>query len=108
MLSGKHSAYVKVRDRTSYAFALVSVAAALDLDGKRIKDARLASGGVAHKPWRWLEAEKFLNGKKATVEIFEEAAKLATKDLKPLSENGYKIPMLQGAIVTALQNCVNQ
>lgn len=105
---GKHSAYVKVRDRTSYAFALVSVAAALDLDGKRIKDARLASGGVAHKPWRWLEAEKFLNGKKATIEIFEEAAKLATKDLKPLSENGYKIPMLQGAIVKALQNCVNQ
>lgn len=104
----KHSAYVKERDRTSYAFALVSVAAALDLDGKTIKNARLASGGVAHKPWRWFEVEKFLNGKKATAQVFEEAAKLATKDLKPLSENGYKIPMLQGAMITALQNCVNQ
>ncbi|SEM28566.1 xanthine dehydrogenase YagS FAD-binding subunit [Chryseobacterium taichungense] len=104
----KHSAYVKVRDRTSYAFALVSVAAALDLDGKTIKNARLASGGVAHKPWRWFEVEKFLNGKRATTDVFEAAARLATKDLKPLSENGYKIPMLQGAMVTALQSCVNQ
>lgn len=104
----KNSAYVKVRDRTSYAFALVSVAAAMDLDGKRIKDARLASGGVAHKPWRWLEAEKFLKGKQATMEVFDQAAKLAVKDLKPLSENAYKIPMLQGAILMALQNCINQ
>ena len=104
----RHSAYVKLRDRTSYAFALVSVAAALNLDGKRIKDARLASGGVAHKPWRWFEAEKFLQGKRATEEIFEEAARLAVKDLKPLSENGYKIPMLQGAMITALKNSMNQ
>jgi len=104
----KHSTYVKLRDRSSYAFALISVAAALDLNGKRIKEARLASGGVAHKPWRWYEAEQFLKGKQATEDVFEEAAKLATKDLKPLSENGYKIPMLQGAIVTALKNCINQ
>lgn len=104
----RHSAYVKLRDRTSYAFALVSVAAALNLDGKRIKDARLASGGVAHKPWRWFEAEKFLQGKRATEEVFEEAARLAVKDLKPLSENGYKIPMLQGAMITALKNSMNQ
>ncbi|UZT99232.1 xanthine dehydrogenase family protein subunit M [Chryseobacterium fluminis] len=104
----RHSAYVKLRDRTSYAFALVSVAAALNLDGKRIKDARLASGGVAHKPWRWFEAEKFLQGKRATEEAFEEAARLAVKDLKPLSENGYKIPMLQGAMITALKNSMNQ
>ena len=104
----KNFSYVKVRDRTSYAFALVSVAAALDLDGKKIKDLRLASGGVAHKPWRWNEAEEFLKGKRATEDNFLEAAKLATQHLKPLSENAYKIPMLQGAIVTALQNCVNQ
>jgi len=103
----KHNAYVKIRDRTSYAFALVSVAAALDMNGNTISEARLASGGVAHKPWRWYEAEKFLKGKSATEDVFEEAAKLATKDLKPLSENAYKIPMLQGAIVTALKNCVN-
>jgi len=104
----KNYSYVKVRDRTSYAFALVSVAAALDLEGKRINDVRLASGGVAHKPWRWYVAEEFLKGKRATEENFLAAAKLATKDLKPLSENAYKIPMLQGAIVTALNNCVNQ
>ncbi len=103
----KHNAYVKIRDRTSYAFALVSVAAALDINGKTITEARLASGGVAHKPWRWYDAENFLKGKSATEDVFEKAAKLATKDLKPLSENGYKIPMLQGAIVAALKNCVN-
>lgn len=104
----KNSSYVKVRDRTSYAFALISVAAALDLNGKKINDVRLASGGVAHKPWRWYDAEEFLKGKRATEENFVEAAKLATKDLKPLSENDYKIPMLQGAIVTALKDCLNQ
>lgn len=104
----KNFSYLKVRDRSSYAFALVSVAAALDLDGKRINDVRLASGGVAHKPWRWYDAEEFLKGKRATEDNFVEAAKLATKDLKPLSENAYKIPMLQGAIVTALKDCLNQ
>lgn len=103
----KHNAYVKIRDRTSYAFALVSVAAALEMNGNIISEARLASGGVAHKPWRWYDAEVFLKGKSATEDVFEQAAKLATKDLKPLSENGYKIPMLQGAIVTALKNCLN-
>lgn len=69
---------------------------------------RLASGGVAHKPWRWYDAEEFLKGKSATEDNFVEAAKLATKDLKPLSENAYKIQMLEGAIVTALQDCLNQ
>ncbi len=103
---GKHTSYVKIRDRTSYAFALISVAAALDMEGKTIKNARLSSGGVAHKPWRWLEAEQFLNGKRVSTDIFEQAAQLAIRDLKPLSENAYKIPMLQGAIVTALQNCI--
>jgi len=104
----KNFSYVKLRDRTSYAFALVSVAAALDLNGNRISEARLASGGVAHKPWRWYDAERFLQGKSATEDVFLEAAKLATKDLKPLSENGYKIPMLQGAIFSALKDCMNQ
>lgn len=95
-------AYLKVRDRTSYAFALVSVAAALELNGKKIREARLASGGVAHKPWRWYDAEKFLRGKEATEEIFRQAAMLVVKDLKPLKENAFKIPMLEGAIVEAL------
>lgn len=104
----KNYSYCKLRDRTSYAFALVSVAAALDMDGKTIKGVRLASGGVAHKPWRWLEVEKFLEGKKATEQVFTEASLLAVKDLKPLSDNKYKIPMLKGAMVTALQNCISR
>jgi xanthine dehydrogenase YagS FAD-binding subunit len=103
----KNCAYLKIRDRDSYAFALVSVAAALELSGGKIRAARLASGGVAHKPWRWYEAEKFLKGKEATLANFEEAAEIAVRDVKPLSGNGYKVSMLKGAIMTALNECVN-
>lgn len=103
----KNNAYVKLRDRDSYAFALVSVAAALHLSGDKIIEARLASGGVAHKPWRWLEAEQYLKGKTANAATFEAAANIAIKGLKPLSHNGFKIPMLKGAIETALQQCLN-
>ncbi|TJZ51478.1 xanthine dehydrogenase family protein subunit M [Sphingobacterium olei] len=105
-LFGKNCAYLKIRDRDSYAFALVSVAAALHLDGDRIIEARLASGGVAHKPWRWLQAEQFLKGKRATASTFGEAAKLVVKDLKPLTHNGFKIDMLRGAVETALGQCL--
>ena len=104
----QHSSYVKVRDRDSYAFALVSVAAALDLDGTRIRSARLASGGVAHKPWRWKEAEAFLQGKEATSQVFAQAADLAVATTKPLKGNEFKQPMLKGAIETALQNCLSR
>lgn len=104
---GKNNAYVKLRDRSSYAFALVSVAAALDLENGKIKDSRLASGGVAHKPWRWYESEKFLKGKTPTAENFAIAADLAIKDIKPLSNNGFKKEMLRGAMITALQNSLN-
>lgn len=103
----KNCAYVKVRDRDSYAFALISVAAALQLNNKKIVQARLASGGVAHKPWRWFEAEQFLKGKDATAANFTEAASIAVKDLKPLMHNGFKTAMLKGAIETALKNCIN-
>ncbi len=103
----QHSAYVKIRDRDSYAFALISVAAALDMKGGTIRAARLASGGVAHKPWRWLAAEQFLKGKSATPDNFRQAAALVEQAIKPLSENGYKGPMLRGAIETALQNCLS-
>jgi xanthine dehydrogenase YagS FAD-binding subunit len=103
---GKNCAYLKIRDRDSYAFALVSVAAALHLDGDRIIEARLASGGVAHKPWRWLDAEQFLKGKRATASTFDEAAKLVVRDLKPLTHNGFKIGMLKGAVETALGQCL--
>jgi xanthine dehydrogenase YagS FAD-binding subunit len=102
----KNFSYVKIRDRDSYAFALVSVAAALQLDNNKIVQARLASGGVAHKPWRWRESENFLKGKEANEANFKQAANIAVKQLKPLSHNGFKIEMLRGAIETALQNCI--
>jgi xanthine dehydrogenase YagS FAD-binding subunit len=82
------------------------VAAALTLQGNKIAEARLASGGVAHKPWRWFEAEIFLKGKPATAAIFRQAAAIAVKDVKPLAGNAFKVPMLQSAIEVALQNCL--
>ncbi|RAI97844.1 xanthine dehydrogenase YagS FAD-binding subunit [Chitinophaga skermanii] len=103
----KNAAYVKLRDRESYAFALISVAAALELNGNKIVQARLASGGVAHKPWRWYEAEAFLKGKNATLETFQKAAAIVVKETKPLSNNAFKVPMLKGAVEVALQNCLN-
>jgi xanthine dehydrogenase YagS FAD-binding subunit len=102
----RHYAYLKLRDRDSYAFALVSVAAALNIENNRIVDARLASGGVAHKPWRWLDAENFLKGKEATTANFQEAARIAAEQTKPLEHNAFKVPMLKGAIEVALQNCL--
>jgi xanthine dehydrogenase YagS FAD-binding subunit len=102
----KNYAYLKIRDRDSYAFALLSVAAALHLDGNKIVEARLASGGVAHKPWRWTASENFLKGKNATVENFRQAAMIAAKETKPLEHNKFKVTMLTGAIETALNNCL--
>lgn len=102
----KNYAYLKLRDRDSYAFALVSVAAALQLNSNTIVEARLASGGVAHKPWRWYAAEQYLKGKQATATTFKEAAAIAVKETKPLTDNGFKISMLRGAIEVALQNCL--
>jgi xanthine dehydrogenase YagS FAD-binding subunit len=102
----KNYAYVKLRDRDSYAFALISVAAALHLNGTTIVAARLASGGVAHKPWRWYKAEQFLQGKAATAANFRQAATIAVGETKPLAHNGFKTLMLQGAIETALQQCL--
>ena len=93
---------LKVRDRTSYAFALVSVAAALELDGKMIKDVRLAMGGVAHKPWRAHQAEKALIGKEATEHNFATAAEAEMKAARPLAHNGYKVELGKRAIVRAL------
>ena len=102
----KNYSYLKVRDRDSYAFALISVAAALQLNGNKIIEARLASGGVAHKPWRWYEAEQFLKGKEATVANFSEAAVIAIKSTKTFAHNAFKVPLLKGAIETALLNCL--
>lgn len=98
------SYYLKVRDRASYAFAIVSVAVAMETKGGVINNQpRIALGGVAHKPWRLFEAEKFLAGKKATDEHFRAAAELEMKAAKPLSGNKYKIELATRAIVRAAQ-----
>lgn len=94
--------YLKVRDRASYAFALVSVAAAVDLDGPTIRDARLALGGVAHKPWRDEGAEVMLRGRPATEDSFAAAADLVLRDARAGHRNGFKIPLARRAIVAAL------
>jgi xanthine dehydrogenase YagS FAD-binding subunit len=96
------SYYLKIRDRASYAFALVSVAAALDVSGSKINQARIAMGGVAHKPWRATEAEKFLAGKEATEANFKAAAEAEMKAAKPLEHNKFKVEMGKRAIVRAL------
>jgi xanthine dehydrogenase YagS FAD-binding subunit len=99
----QNSYYLKVRDRASYAFALVSVAAALDLSGNTIKQARIAMGGVAHKPWRALNAEKFLANKTATSENFRAAADAEMKTAKPFEHNKFKVDLGTRAIVLALK-----
>jgi xanthine dehydrogenase YagS FAD-binding subunit len=97
------SYYLKVRDRASYAFALVAVAAALETSGTDIKQARVVLGGVAHKPWRSAEAERVLAGRPATEATFKAAAEAALKDARPLAHNGYKVELGKRAIVLALQ-----
>ena len=101
------SYYLKVRDRASYAFALVSVAAALEIDGNRIKQARIAMGGVAHKPWRAFETEKILVGKEATEANFRLAAEAEMKNAKPLEHNKFKVELGTRGIVRALQMAIS-
>ena len=84
---------LKVRERASYAYALVSVGAALEMDGQNIKRARISLGSVAHKPWRAVEAEQLLAGKTPDAALFREAAKAAFAEAKPLEYNAYKIRM---------------
>lgn len=102
-----HSYYLKVRDRASYAFALVSVAAALEIEGNKIKRASLAMGGVSHKPWRAVEAEQLLNGKTPGGGAFEQAAEAVMKDAKPLEHNKFKVELGKRAIVRALTRAAN-
>jgi xanthine dehydrogenase YagS FAD-binding subunit len=96
------STYRKVRDRSSYAFALVSVAAALELDGDRVKDVRLALGGVAHKPWRAATAEQALRGQPANEASFRAAAEAELADAMPLRDNGFKIELAKRTITAVL------
>jgi xanthine dehydrogenase YagS FAD-binding subunit len=97
-----HSHYRKVRDRASYAFALVSVAAALDVAGGVVRDVRIALGGVAHKPWRATKAEAALRGAPATEESFRRAADAELADARPLPGNAFKVPLARRVLVRAL------
>lgn len=99
----KNVLYLKIRDRASYAFALVSVAAALDMQGDIIQNARLAMGGVAHKPWRLTASEKFLKGKPASVDNFKQAAAIAMKDAKGYGYNNFKLTLAPNTIIQTLQ-----
>ena len=98
----KNSYYLKVRDRASYAFALVAVAAALELDGNNVRAARVVLGSVAHKPWRSREAEAALAGRPASEESFRRAAEVALAGAKPLAHNAYKVELGKRAVVRAL------
>jgi xanthine dehydrogenase YagS FAD-binding subunit len=94
--------YLKIRERLSYAFALVSVAAGMELDGGRIRDVRFALGGVAHKPWRDEGAEVELRGQAPTEENFRRAADIVLRDAKGFEHNAFKIELARRAIVRAL------
>ncbi|MAZ27554.1 MAG: FAD-binding molybdopterin dehydrogenase [Cytophagaceae bacterium] len=98
----KHYYYLKIRERSSYAFAMTSVAAGLVVKSGVITDAALAMGAVAHKPWKLTKAEAFLTGKKPSGENFAKAAEIAMQDAKPLEHNAYKIEMGKKAIVRSL------
>jgi xanthine dehydrogenase YagS FAD-binding subunit len=99
--------YEKVRDRLSYAFALVSVAVSLEVKENIIQAASLSMGGVAHKPWRLTGVEKFLKGKTTTPEIFAEAANIALEGAKTYSHNAYKIKLGKAAIQEALTKAIS-
>ena len=98
-----HSHYLKLRDRASYAFALVSVAAALTLDGERIDSLRVALGGVAHKPWRLPEVETRFHGEPANPDTYARIAQALLQGAAPLSGNGFKLRLAHNGIVRALE-----
>jgi xanthine dehydrogenase YagS FAD-binding subunit len=97
-----NSKYRKVRERASYAFALVSVAAALDVEDGTVRDVRLALGGVAHEPWRATKAEEALRGEPANEANFRAAADIELEDTEPLRDNAFKVPLARNVIVRML------
>ncbi|KAA3438221.1 FAD binding domain-containing protein [Rufibacter hautae] len=103
-----HYTYLKLRDRASYAFALVSVAAALELEGNTVKEARIALGGVAHKPWRVPQAEALLHGQQATRENFQKVAEAYLEGAKGFGHNDFKIELAKRAIVRALEQATKK
>ncbi|MFE9746718.1 FAD binding domain-containing protein [Saccharothrix saharensis] len=100
---GARSAYRKVRDRASFAFALVSVAAVLRVEGGVVRDVRIALGGVAHKPWRARRAEDVLVGERADDEAFRRAVDAELAGAAPLAGNGFKVPLTRNLVVSALR-----
>jgi xanthine dehydrogenase YagS FAD-binding subunit len=101
-LFATHARYLKVRDRTSYAFAIVSAAAALRIEADVIEEARIAMGGVALKPWRAREAEQILIGARADTALFARAAEAALADAKPSGDNAFKIELARRVVARAL------
>ena len=99
--------YLKIRDRLSYAFALVSVAAALQMDGNTVRSARIALGGVAHKPWRATSAEQMIAGKPLDSTTLRNAANAALSEAKPLHDNAFKVRLAQNAIVRAVNQAAS-
>jgi xanthine dehydrogenase YagS FAD-binding subunit len=98
----KSYTYLKIRDQLSYAFALVSVAVGLELDGDTIMEGRFALGGIAHKPWRDPQAESVLRGQRANAATFARAADILLRDAKGYAHNTFKIDLARGCIVRAL------
>lgn len=103
-IEGGRSGYLKLRDRTSYQFALASSAVIVALEGQRIRDVRIAMGGVATKPWRVKAVEEALVGNRASGELFKRAAAIAFEDAHAYSQNAFKIPLGQQAVVRNLRN----
>ncbi len=98
-----HSRYLKVRDRASYAFALVSVAAALELHEGTVRDARIVLGGVAHKPWRAAKAERELRGRALDARSIAASASASVEGAQPLRDNAFKVDLVRGAVEQALK-----
>jgi len=102
------SHYRKVRERASYAFALVSVAAAIDVVDDMVRDVRIAFGGVAHVPWRARKAEAVLRGARATEEAFRRAADAELADAQPLRENAFKVSLARNTLVRVLLDLIQE
>ncbi|MDA3922456.1 MAG: xanthine dehydrogenase family protein subunit M [Salinisphaera sp.] len=107
-IKGAGSTYIKLRDRSSYQFALASCAAIVALDGDTIREARIALGGVGTKPWRCKQAEAALQGASATDESFKQAAQIAMEGATPYKHNAFKIPLARKAIVRALRDAAER
>ena len=102
--SGERSHYLKLRDRASFEFALVSAAVVVAVEDGRIRRARVAMGGVGTKPWRLPAVEAALAGTAVTQEALTSAAAHAAEGARPLNENGFKVPLMQRALARALLN----